>query len=129
MRTFIYYLTIATLVTHELDAVRHSEWVLLYILRDLPAATAYTVFVVLHVPLIVAILWLSHHQNEKLQSIFRFLFGVLTCVHAIIHLGLEGSEKYFFEGWLADGLIFGSATLGAIYSTTVLLDHLTDRSN
>ncbi len=52
MRTVFYYLALACLFTHELDAVAHSEWRLLFVLQRLPDATALPWFVVLHVPLL-----------------------------------------------------------------------------
>lgn len=124
MRSLTYYLTVTTLLTHELDAVKHSEWELLYVLRDLSTATAYTAFVLLHIPLIALILWLSHHRNATLQSAFRLLLAVFAIVHALIHLGLEGTASYPFEGWLADSLIFGAAAFGAAYCALLLVARL-----
>lgn len=124
MRAFFFYLSTATLLTHELDAVKHSEWGLLYILRDLPSTTAYTVFVLLHVPLIALILWLSHHRNFALRSASRILICVFTIGHAMIHLRLDGTDNYFFEGWLADGLIYGAAAFGMIYCFLVLVERV-----
>jgi len=68
MKAPLYYLDVAALITHELDAVRHAEWGLLYLLRDLPQTEAYTTFVGLHVPIVFAILWFSSHSNPRIQS-------------------------------------------------------------
>ena len=51
MKTLLYYLGIAALFTHELDAVLNMEWRLLYHLRTLPDITASSLFVGLHFPL------------------------------------------------------------------------------
>lgn len=128
MRTLLFYLATSILLAHELDAVKHSEWGLLYVLRDLPSGAAYAAFVLLHVPLITIILWLSHHRNETLRSRFRLLVCVFTICHALIHLRLDGSENYYFEGWLANGLIFGSASFGIVYCCLVLVDRARSKS-
>lgn len=115
MATLIDYLSIASLLSHELDAVRYTEWGLLYVLRDLPESLAYPSFVALHVPLIFFVLWLSHLDNRKTQLAFRRAFSVFVVIHALIHFRLIGSDGYTFSGWLSDGLIFGSALLASIY--------------
>ena len=115
MATLFYYLAIASLLTHELDAVRHTEWGLLYILRDLPETLAYPSFVALHLPLIFIILWLSHLESLRAQLVFRRTFSVFVVIHSLIHFRLIGSDGYTFSGWLSDGLIFGSALLALIY--------------
>ena len=51
---------LATLFTHELDAVSQSEWRLLYILRTMPDAQGAFWFVALHVPLFAALLWIAY---------------------------------------------------------------------
>ena len=56
MRSLVFYLAAAALLTHELDAVKHSEWGLLYVLRDLSETSAYALFVVLHVSIVALML-------------------------------------------------------------------------
>ena len=52
LRTQLYYLGIAHLLTHEMDAVKHAEWRLLFGLRALGDAVAYPIFLLLHVPVV-----------------------------------------------------------------------------
>lgn len=50
MQTIVYYLGVCLLIVHEMDAVMFAEWRLLFGLRDLPDASAYPAFLLLHVP-------------------------------------------------------------------------------
>jgi hypothetical protein len=100
MKTWIFNLAVATLLAHELDAVKHSEWGVLYVLRDLPASQAYFAFVLLHVPLILVILWLSYHSNLSIKAGFRLFVSGFVVVHGLIHFSLIGSDRYMFDGWL-----------------------------
>ena len=63
MSTALYYLGLAFLFTHELDAVTHAEWRLLPALRLLPDATASPLFVSLHVLLFFAIIDWTAYAN------------------------------------------------------------------
>ena len=55
----LFNLFLATLSTHELDAVTQSEWHLLYILNNIPETISADTFVVLHVPLFTIIFGLG----------------------------------------------------------------------
>ena len=94
MQATFYYLGVALLFTHELDAVMHSEWQLLFVLRSLPDSTGYSLFVALHVPLFFAILWLSQHPREAVRNGTRLAVAALLVVHAVLHLRLSSSPVY-----------------------------------
>ena len=66
--TIVHYLDLLLLMTHELDAVRASEWKLLYVLRQLADAKTFAWFVALHVPLFFSILWFSHCPSRRLRG-------------------------------------------------------------
>jgi len=68
MPTVLYYLGLAFLFTHELDAVTHSEWRLLPALGNMPDAAASPLFVALHVPLFFVVLWLSQHRRDRVRE-------------------------------------------------------------
>ena len=111
----IYYLGLAFLVAHELDAVTHSEWRLLFGLRTLPDPPASSLFVSLHVPLFFAILWLSHHQRKWLRDGTRVVVAVFLVVHAVLHIGLSSAPQYTFHGVLSNTLILGAGASGIAY--------------
>lgn len=64
MTDLLFYLAFAGLVTHELDAVHKHEWRLLFILRAISDGSARRAFILLHLPLFAALLWLVAHPVE-----------------------------------------------------------------
>ena len=115
MAMVLYYVGLACLLTHELDAVTHSEWRLLFFLRDLPDATASPVFVAAHVPLFFLILWLSHHSREVIRRTTRIVVAGFFVFHAVLHFSLESDPANEFHGALSRTLIAGAALFGAAY--------------
>ncbi len=120
MATALYYLGLSALFTHELDAVRHAEWRLLLILRDLPDEVAYPVFVALHLPLFFLFFWLSHHRSTRLRSGFRLAVATFLVVHGLLHWLLSDAPAYGFSGVLSNGLIILAAVSGAAYLALAL---------
>ena len=53
----LFFIGLSLLLCHELDAVAQAEWRLLPVLRTLTDASAYPIFVWLHVPLFALVLW------------------------------------------------------------------------
>jgi len=115
MSVATYYLAISFLIAHELDAVTHSEWQLLFVLRDLQEATAVHIFALVHIPLVFATLWFSHHANASLRDRTKLGVSIFLVVHAGLHFALSGTPEYDFHGLLSRGLILGSALFGALY--------------
>ncbi|MEN1727528.1 MAG: DUF6713 family protein [Pseudomonadota bacterium] len=114
-RTLIFYLGLSALFTHELDAVIHQEWRLLFHLRTLPDPTAGMVFVALHLPLFFLILALVHHPGERWRSNVRILAAAFLIVHGLLHFRLSDDPAYLFAGWLSNLYIYGAAACGAIF--------------
>lgn len=115
MNAALYYLGLACLFTHELDAVTHSEWRLLFFLRSMPDAAASTFFVALHVPLFFGILWLSHHVRETVRHRARMVVAAFLFVHMVIHFSLSSTPEYEFHGVLSRALILSAGACGAAY--------------
>ena len=115
MPSVFYYCALTLLLTHEMDAVKHSEWHLLFILRQLPEAIAYPVFLLLHVPLIFAILWFSKHRNAVIKKMTQYVFAVFLLVHALLHFRLRNDPAYEFSAWSSDSLIYGAAVFAALF--------------
>jgi hypothetical protein len=115
MSAAIYYLGLACLFAHELDAVTHSEWRLLFFLRSRPDDAASTLFVALHVPLFFGIIWLSHFPRGVVRNATRVLVAAFLVVHAILHFRLASSPLYEFHGTLSRSLIVSAAACGLAY--------------
>ncbi|GAB5452935.1 MAG: hypothetical protein Hals2KO_32630 [Halioglobus sp.] len=120
MPSILYYLGIALLFTHEMDAVMYAEWQLLYFLRDMDAGSAYSAFLVLHVPAFFVFFWLGHHENQRIQQSFRYLAAGFLMLHAVIHTYNAESPANQFEGLLSNSLIYLAAACGLAYLITSL---------
>lgn len=121
MKNLLFYLGFATIITHELDAMMQSEWKLLFILRSLPKETASLAFVVLHVPLIAALLWLTNNEFQPIKNCSRIAFAQFLVIHAGLHKLLENSPNYTFNSSLSLGLIYGGGLLGLLYLILVFI--------
>ena len=121
MRNLIFNLGLATILTHELDAMTQSEWRLLFILRSLPEKTASTAFVVLHVPLIAVLLWLTNNESEVIKNLSRIALAAFLIIHSGLHKLLENSPNYTFNSTLSLGLIYGGGLLGLVYLILIFM--------
>ncbi len=115
-------LTLATLFTHELDAMAQAEWRLLYVLRDLSADQGQWWFVALHVPLFWALIALTHHAHVQTQSYSRLALAGFAVVHAALHLRLRNDPLSGFNTPLSWALILGCAAMGLAYLCGVWLN-------
>jgi hypothetical protein len=123
MRTFLFNAGIATLFTHELDAMLRSEWHLLFILGDLPSEEASWWFIYLHLPMFLAALYLGNARLEVVRRTFRLLCCGFLPIHALLHYSLSDNPLYQFHHILSELLIYTAGILGAIY----VLDEARDR--
>jgi hypothetical protein len=139
----LYSLGLAFLCAHELDAVRHTEWRLLFVLRascfvlrDLPDPRASAAFVGLHVPLFFVILWLSHHRNQQLHSRTRVTVAAFLVVHAGLHFALAlapvtrstGALEYPDPGCSCLGVLLSRTSMVAARSVRPILVRISPQS-
>jgi hypothetical protein len=115
MNNLLFYLGLATLITHELDAMTQSEWRLLFILRRLPEQIASTTFVILHMPMITGLLWLTNHKSLRIRNWSRIIVATFLIIHAGLHQLLENHPSYTFDSLLSLSLIYGGGLLGFLY--------------
>jgi hypothetical protein len=92
-----FYLGLASLFTHELDAIPNHEWRGMPLLGTLPDGTAMWIFIAAHVPL------------------FAILINAFLVLHGLLHALSAGEPTYEFSSRLSQVLIFGGAVLGALY--------------
>jgi hypothetical protein len=122
VRNTLFYLALATLFTHELDAVANHEWRIMPILRSLPEEIALTAFVMLHVPIFAVLLALVFSINDRVRRASRIGVGVFLLAHAGLHLLFAGDANYEFSSSLSNILIFGGALVGGLYLLTSFKD-------
>lgn len=115
LKTWLFYLGFATLTTHELDAMTQSEWRVLWLLRELPDPLARDLFVLLHVPLLALLLWLTFHPQARIREGSRLALSGFLVVHVGLHLASQGHPAYSFFSPLSLSLIYGGGWLGLGY--------------
>jgi hypothetical protein len=115
MKDIAFYLGIAALFTHELDAVPNHEWRGMPWLRALPDETALVVFVAAHVPFFAVLIALIASSNPRTRSLSRLGVAVFLLVHGLLHALSMGQPTYEFSSTLSNLLIFGGAAFGGVY--------------
>ena len=108
----LFYVGLALLVCHELDAVARHEWRLLPLLNMLSDEIAQIAFIIAHVPLFAAIFWLVGHHSFIIKRRSRVAADGFLVVHAVLHVLLSDNELYEFEAPLEGLLIYGGAVVG-----------------
>ena len=111
----LFYFSLALLCTHEIDAVAHSEWQLLPVLSQMPNEAGFFWFVVLHIPLLTLIFWLTAHTSPIVARRSRFYLSALLFVHGVIHFSLSGNEDYTFAPPIETITVDGAALAGLAY--------------
>jgi len=120
MKALLFYLGLGFLFTHELDAVSHREWRLLYVLRDLAEPLARDAFVALHVPLFALLVWATHQSSSRWRAASRLALMVFLVIHLGLHWRLSTHPLYTFHSALSWTLIIGGALCGLAYTVLVL---------
>ena len=115
MRNALFYLGLATLFTHELDAIANHEWRIMPILRSFPEEVGFTTFVLLHIPIFAVLISLVSSSNGRVRRLSRIGVGVFLLAHAGLHMLFAGEASYEFSSSLSNVLIFGGALVGGLY--------------
>lgn len=112
MKDKILYLGVGLLFTHELDAIRNHEWLVLPLTSWLPDAFAEGVFVVAHIPLFAIVVAGLASLNSKIRKNSHIGFSLFLVVHGFLHLAFLPNEHYEFESLTSNILIFGGTLCG-----------------
>jgi hypothetical protein len=103
---------VAAFFTHELDAVKRHEWRVLPLTSFLPERTGEQVFIWIHVPLFLAILWFS--AGAAVNG-FRLGLAAFAVLHVGLHWAYRRHPAYEFNNPSSWGLILLTGALGAGY--------------
>lgn len=105
----LFYLVVAALIAHEMDAVYQREWRLLYVLRRLPEDQARHIFVLAHVPVGVAIFGLITYPDASVRFVTMVGLDLFAVVHAGLHARLRRHPLHTFGAPPSLLLIYGAA--------------------
>lgn len=78
----IFSIELALLFVHEMDAIRKQEWKMFIILKDMEDEKAYRVFMLLHIPLYSAILYLLFSDYVRIGI---YITDAFLIIHLLIH--------------------------------------------
>jgi hypothetical protein len=106
---FFLLVNVAWFLAHELDAIQHHEWRLFFFLNPFRDVIGYRIFIALHIPLFVLIIW-----NIQ-QPVFQIIFDLYLIFHAGLHWMFRHHPKYEFHNGFSKILIFGAIPLGVFH--------------
>jgi hypothetical protein len=121
LTSVVFYLAMAMLFTHELDAMTNHEWRVLPLTSWLADATGRQVFVLAHIPLFGVLIALVASLNQTVRQRARWLICAFALLHGIVHLLFSSHSEYEFSSATSHLLIFGGALFGALYLALVWL--------
>jgi len=117
----LFYLGIALLFTHELDAIQNHEWRILPILRKLEDKVAYYWFTILHIPVFFILLLLMCYQSKIIRFWFQISMDVFFILHMVLHKLLNTNKKCGFNGYFSKTIILIMGMVGIIHLSILVL--------
>ena len=111
----VFFTGVAALLLHEMDAIDKKEWRLLFVLRRLPDEGAMRWFIVLHLPLFIALLALVAAGPSAVARWVEAGVDGFLVVHAGLHERLAAGGERAFAGWFSRSLIWSAAGFGLLH--------------
>ncbi len=111
----IFYSGFALLITHELDAIKCHEWRIFPGLSNLKEDLSYYLFVVLHIPLFILLLWLLCHPSEQVRYWFQVGIDFFLIIHFGLHQFFKSHKQYEFKQLFSKSIIIMMALMGLIH--------------
>lgn len=108
----IFFLGLALLFVHEMDAIQNQEWKMFIVLKDMEDEKAYRVFTLLHIPLYAAILYLlfSRHTQTCMYIVDGFLIA-----HLLIHILFRKHPNNKLDNVLSKSIICGAGLIAIVH--------------
>jgi hypothetical protein len=110
-----FFIGLAFLLTHELDAIRRKEWRLFVFLSNLEEERAFRIFTALHVP-IFALIFIAVFGTSKVEIRENTITGLdaFFVVHVVLHILFSNRADYDFHRGFSRLLILGAGAAGLI---------------
>lgn len=116
----LFFGAISMLLLHEMDAVDKREWRMLFVLRRLPNEGAMRWFIVLHLPIFIALLALVAAGPSTAVRWIQGAVDSFLVIHAGLHERLIRRGDAAFANPFSRWLVWGAATLGTIHAVTLI---------
>jgi len=111
----IFLVGFALLLTHELDAIGRHEWRMFPLVRRLEDGVAYRLFVSLHFPLLVFLLWLLTHPSANVRYWFQLSMDIFFMAHLGLHYLLRSDVNNEFTNTFSKSIIVLIASAGFVH--------------
>lgn len=109
----IFLFNIVLFVIHEMDAVKRDEWRMFVFLKKLNDKTAYTIFLLSHIPLFFVIIYFI---TSSYLYIFSFIMSIFFIIHGAVHFIFRNNkENKFSNSIISNLIIYCMSLLSVIY--------------
>ncbi len=115
----LFYLGLALLACHELDAVFRHEWRILPGLSLLSDSIGRTTFILGHIPIFVLLFWLTGHQSKRVRIRSQLSIDAFLIVHAAAHYLMRHHPLYEFEPPVETITVFGGGLIGLVHAMLI----------
>jgi hypothetical protein len=109
-----FFVALAFMLTHEMDAIKRREWRIFPLTSRLDDDRGYRVFTAVHVPLYLLLFWALFTPDGLNQGVMRGL-ALFFVVHLGLHLLFLRHPRNEFKSALSWILIVGAALAGALH--------------
>ena len=116
----IFYLGLALLLIHEIDAIRCQEWRMMVILKNMENKKAYQIFILFHIPVLILIFWFLGQPNMVVRFWFQIIVDSFLIIHKLLHLLFRNHKENSFTSGFSKGIINGMAIVGLVHLVLIL---------
>ncbi len=118
---WLFGLSFALLISHEMDAMIRQEWLLLPGADRIADQNVADAFNLAHVPILTLVIWLVSSARPTWRERTMMASEVFIVGHAVAHMLLRGGTDYRFEAPMETVTVYGAAVAGAIHLVLALL--------
>jgi hypothetical protein len=93
---YLFYISLAFFLIHEMDAIRQKEWSMLPLISQLNNRTAYLVFTSIHIPFYGLLFYLMT-INEPVREEFIHILNIFLIFHAGLHIAFKEHPNNNFK--------------------------------
>lgn len=111
MNSPLFFIGLAFILTHEMDAIKCHEWRIFPLLSKLDDKMGYLLFTGAHILLYLLLLWYLYADYTPNQPLLRGL-NIFFIVHLLLHLAFRKHPQNEFKSAFSWFLIVGTAVAG-----------------
>ena len=93
---YLFYISLALFLVHEMDAIRQREWSMLPAISRLNNRTAYLVFTSIHIPFYGLLFYLLM-INEAVREELILILNIFFIFHAGLHIAFTNHRNNNFK--------------------------------